>query len=430
MRRKEIILLFAILGILLTTSLANANPKGIGTSNPGDKTAVYGMTDCDLCHTGSAVRNAYGPHGKYTATTNKCAACHVIHIRPGGKIAVNAKLLTDNTVTDVCQFCHDLTASDVAPYSTTRMTSSSDVQSAHRVKGVSAYNGVITDWAGYSEVPGGDQSTGGSATLQAQQGDFSGILLTCNSCHTPHGLNMVKAYLGESTVKASTSPNNVQPGFEVFYLSSRLLKTRLQVDGAVYSDYGSGWCAGCHQGRLRTMGNGRFNHPVNQNATAYDWGAIADARGILENDGTANDVNSGTLLTPAGNKPVSVLVYDFTGSQTSTVWVKMFGNNGIEDLSVLPLVNADPRSNMWYAMTSQDPISGNSRSDGYRYITEYPEGPACQQCHASARNVEQAFSAGANPEVSSFPHISKSKFLLVENNDDLCTNCHGLDNLP
>lgn len=429
MFRNLFIVLLVFLGIILTASSAAAYPKGMGSSNPGDKLATYGASDCELCHANSAVRNAYGPHGGYTATSNYCKTCHVIHTRPGERESVSPKLLPGESVTDTCQFCHDITGSDIAPYSTARMTDPSDIQSAHRVKGITTDNNVINNWIGYNEIPGGDPTTGGSIILDANQGDLSGTQLTCNSCHTPHGLSTIAPYLGESEVKASTSMDNVQPGFEVFYLTTRLLKSILQVDGDVYSDYGSAWCAGCHQGRLSMTGTGNFNHPVNQGASAYNWGIIAEDRGILENGGTADDVNLGTPLTATGKKPISVLVYDFSGAATSA-WVKMMGDNGIETFDVMPKISADPRSNMWYTMDSRDPITGNTRPDGYRPIINYPGGPACQQCHASNRDVEAAFTSGSNPEVSSFPHISVNKYLLIEDNDDLCTNCHGLDNLP
>lgn len=409
-----------------------ANPKGMGSSNPGDKTATYGAGDCQLCHVDSAVKNAYGPHGKYTTGTTHCASCHVIHNKVNGSVrtALNAKLLVGESVTSTCQFCHDLTASDIAPYSTTKMSHSSDLKAAHRIKGITSYNGVIDNWTGYDIVPGGDEASGGNATLDALQGELSGAILTCNSCHTPHGLSMIKPYLGESEIKSSTSLNNVQSGFKVYYLTTRLLKTKLQVGSVVYSEYGSAWCAGCHQGRLHNTGLGYFNHPVDKEAPAYDWGHLAAQRGVLENGATAENINSGTEVTPTGKKPISVVVYDFSGTETTPIWIKMQGNNGVESLNVMPRLKADPRTNMWYTMTAHDSISSDERPDGYRFIDEYPDGPACQQCHASARDVEQAFEVGTNPETTSFPHISKNRYLLIENDDDLCTNCHGLDNLP
>lgn len=62
--------------------------------------------------------------------------------------------------------------------------------------------------------------------------------------------------------------------------------------------------------------------------------------------------------------------------------------------------------------------------------------PYCQQCHEDARNVEATFSASfkdygypppdapTNPEYVTFPHQSTNRALLVEDLDDLCTNCH------
>jgi hypothetical protein len=78
-------------------------------------------------------------------------------------------------------------------------------------------------------------------------------------------------------------------------------------------------------------------------------------------------------------------------------------------------------------------------NDGYSDSTA---DPYCQQCHEDYRDVETDFSASlkdygypapdapTNPEYTAFPHQSIEPEFLVEDGDDLCTNCHDAAVLP
>ena len=78
-------------------------------------------------------------------------------------------------------------------------------------------------------------------------------------------------------------------------------------------------------------------------------------------------------------------------------------------------------------------------NDGY---TDTSDDPYCQQCHEDYRDVESTFSASmkdygypppdapTNPEFTAFPHQTSSEYLLVEEYDDLCLNCHDVVQLP
>jgi hypothetical protein len=160
------------------------------------------------------------------------------------------------------------------------------------------------------------------------------------------------------------------------------------------SAYGSNWCGGCHAGRV---GNSvTHNHPVETtaNTPTYDYGNLWRI-----------STSSSPTSTPA------------------TTSVSQLG-----------------------------PLGGNN--NGYLIVTPRPWGgiihyPICQQCHADPRFVGNLDATGAsakpgtytvtaadglgandNPRVQVFPHESTSTAFLVEQADDLCTNCHAPGSLP
>ena len=83
-----------------------------------------------------------------------------------------------------------------------------------------------------------------------------------------------------------------------------------------------------------------------------------------------------------------------------------------------------------------------------RDVLQDGQGPICQQCHEDSRSIgddpaqQQRIStlngfneqftittadgttSTDNPRFQVFPHESSTARLLVESNDDLCTNCH------
>ncbi|MEN6431103.1 MAG: cytochrome c3 family protein, partial [Coriobacteriales bacterium] len=142
------------------------------------------ITDCTVCHGIASPTTATptGPHGGYTATTDKCASCHQVHAGPSGGVM----LLPAATVKGTCQTCHDGTG-------------------GHGVYGVLAARSVVVTASHSIEttamVPGGDATTGGS-----KLGVFSGEgnTLTCSDCHSPHASNVVEPFTGDRA-RGSTS---------------------------------------------------------------------------------------------------------------------------------------------------------------------------------------------------------------------------------
>ncbi|WP_461570167.1 cytochrome c3 family protein, partial [Thermincola ferriacetica] len=363
MRKLGIIAIMTLCLVMLTAGVAFA-----AHTDKGDRTGWAEMSakGCDACH-GGATKHTSGPHGGYTSTTTRCTACHKVHK------AANAKLLPGATVTEACNFCHDITGTNVAPYFASDIPTA-NIKSAHKVFGTVAGTVYFATY-GSLTIPGGDDATGGNATLNTTgTGDLSATAFTCDSCHTPHALagNVVDKYMGESHVKETT--NSLPAGQMKIYLTNRIL--RRTVNGVdVGATYGSAWCIGCHQGRDNNHA-GVFNHPVNASGKGYD------------------------LLGVAMNNSASWL----NGSNEATVLTKTYA---LVDTNATPAANADlsfdPRSNKWYAMIATDPLNGDAARPDGNVPYAAGTGPSCQQCHASPRDVDSAFWAGFNTEGAGYP---------------------------
>lgn len=368
---KKKVLIIAITFVLLigTTTAASAYKL------PGDRKLP--SNDCIKCHSTASRVNDTGPHGGYTTGTNKCAVCHTVHK------ASSASLLPGATVTAACNYCHDLTGTAAGPYNMTGITTA-EVYGAHKVQG-------INGWTAVSSIPGGDAATGGATVINAAyQGKMSGSTFTCDSCHTPHAIvgTTVEPYLGESQVKKAMEDDDIK-----FFVSSRLLKNKPNGVTNPINQYGTAWCSSCHTGR-DNMG-GVYNHPVYYDGVAYSY---------------LQDITYVNGSSPQKVKDQGYLRMYFMGDINQA------------DSSDMKFTNK------YYRMTSTEPLTGAARdTDGYlNYDSFKGKGPTCQQCHASARDVDKLFGGPGKPARFSFPHLSTNKALLVETGDDFCTNCHGL----
>jgi len=486
-----------------TTGYGTAEQKYVQTIAEG----MY-SNNCAKCHGGKKDGTGYktrqrGPHGGYTTQTKNCQTCHTIHyVGPSTSAYANGKLLLPGaTVTAVCNYCHDLTATAQGPYNMGGVNSL-DTQrtidgtptgtkrvAAHRVVGLTVYGQT---WSNpYNNIPGGDNTTGGGAAIRTgagsvnpAQGRLSTTNFTCDSCHTPHGVAgaTVKSYLGDSHVKngvtqlysGNTAVDGVLPYIDWmeavdYNLTNRLLKkTPNGVTYSVYNEYNAGWCASCHEGRDNNHG-GALNHPVDVTAPGYtylndmkffddDYADLAawlaapttDPAGnpstIQKEIDAGNPVTiKGLILTEKGIEDGKTLA-DLEAEDNKTFYAGRYATSGpnagkyVLSSSVSGFkVKGDPRSMKQYALTDSDALtidgttqSAKKRIDGnFQKIDAFRgKGPACQQCHGSAREVEALFNEHSNPANMSFPHVSKNQDLLVETGDDFCTNCHGLDNLP
>ncbi|HWJ03960.1 MAG TPA: cytochrome c3 family protein, partial [Verrucomicrobiae bacterium] len=397
--------------LLVLTVAGTAFAAANHFTDPGDRTMEITASNCAECHAGAAGHQA-GPHGGYASTTDKCQACHDVH----GK-AENIALLMGVTVTAACQYCHDLTATWAGPYN---MNGLDKVGSAHRVVGIDVYSYIDSEGhaneptTGVTIIPGGNGADGSEGVVTNETNAYtgkdpilSGQVFTCNSCHTPHGVRTVNPYIGESFVKAY----NVN-GDDRLYMTTRLLKQRpnnIAAADAVY-EYTSEWCLGCHQGRDGLTVAETHNHPVNENQKGYQLLELAKQNGWF-----------------GGN--VADLLARGTDADLTNNYVT-YGDGGE--------ISQDPRTNQQFVMTPGDFMNANAPRPLFDPINQakYIDiGPACQQCHGSARDADQSWAfnfdpAAGNPGRASFPHLSRHKALLVEEADDFCTNCHDPNVLP
>ncbi|HEX9094339.1 MAG TPA: cytochrome c3 family protein [Coriobacteriia bacterium] len=224
-------------------------------------------------------------------------------------------------------------------------------------------------------IPGGDDVTGGDRT-QAFGGP--GGTLTCTDCHSPHDNNTVAAFKGDRLRTTAYVP----------VTSDRLLRRRPTGATTATLEYGSDWCMACHRGR-HPVGS-IFSHPVESvqvRADAYVYERVA-----------------ALARTAAVDPP-----------PTSTVTVGKLGSNHSAYLMPVPRVGS-----------------------------QVGHTPICQQCHEDSRDVGKLDATGTigdatafdpaldgvpaagNPRFQNFPHETANRRLLVEVEDDLCSNCHKL----
>lgn len=324
---------------------------------------------CMECHYPGAMGNTgtrWGPHGGYATTTNACKTCHTLHDAPSG-----FKLLPGETIHATCMTCHDGTA-----------TIGEGVYGAISGRGLAVASGHRIETT--SAVPGGNAADGGSATIS-----FAGPggKLTCSDCHSPHGNDCVNPFLGERQ-------RAYRWGIMTLQTQNRLLKRSPTGATTSTASYGSDWCLACHKGRGPGLSEAH-NHPAESKwttATPFIYNNVAR-------------LNAGV-------------------NATATTLGPLAANNG------------------GYLM----PYPRTAEQTGHA--------PICQQCHEDARDVGSLSATGNagtvkpymvgiadgrsltdNPRFQNFPHESTNYRMLVEATstafyDDLCLNCHPVQQLP
>jgi hypothetical protein len=357
--------IFALLSV--TIAFASVTSSAFGWAE-GDVTFDGDVMDCPACHQSELFfPDRAGPHGGYTATTSKCAACHSVHDAPGDGVL----LLPASTIKASCEFCHDGTAG-------------MGVYGAIEARGGTVLGGHSIDAT--NVVPGGDAGTGGSSV-----GSFGGEsgYLSCDDCHSAHDARTVDAFSGER-VRFHASDRS----WLTSWASSKLLK-RLPTGAEDETDvYGSDWCAGCHAGR--SSGGAVHNHPVDSRAStatpfSYDHVAIVTADDSLETTyGTL-----GLLGFPPG------------------IW----HNRGF----VMP----DPRTD---EQAGHAPICQQCHEDS-RVVGE-PGAVVPAEVYRYGDGRTSGDAGTDNPLFQNFPHETENRFMLVETDDNLCLNCHSVSSLP
>jgi len=380
------IVVSAVFAAMLTPALANAfdesttTPPAAQSPTPCDRCHRTGQptrwpTDpaCSRCHNPGAIVS-YGPDLTYMGTgphggyMAASSGCQACHILHDA--TSDDSLLPGQTIRDTCFTCHD-------------GTQGQGVYGAIAARGlpVGGQHRVETT----SVVPGGNASTGGSAAMA-----FSGQggTLTCSDCHSPHGNNVVGRYGSEWRPRTDWFLDALPShGVDLLpddgsLLTTKLLKQRPGDATTPVADYSSDWCIACHKGRASGMA-GVANHPVE------------------------------SVLT------------------TTIAYKRSY------------MFRREPDNNMFLW---QYPRTGDIRREG--------SFPICQQCHEDTRYVGELSADGTsrqsapytitaadgksatdNPRFQNFPHETTGYRLLVEAtttaySDDLCLNCHPLQQLP
>lgn len=361
----------ALLALIVTPAFAWGWAEG-GVYYSGD------AMDCAACHAEEFVfLTREGPHGNYTAATDRCDVCHSVHAGPVGSIS----LLPMSTIKDNCLFCHDGTGG-YGVYGTITARGL-NVGADHSIDVTNA-------------VPGGSASTGGSAVVT-----FGGEsnFLSCDDCHSPHASSVVATFSGERVRFHATDL-----GWLTYWSTSKLLKQRPTGSATTSTAYGSDWCLGCHKGRA--SGGSIMNHPVDSKTSTstpfyYDRVAIVKANDSLE-------TTFGTLG----------LLGAVPGSLTSAIW----HNRGF----VMPY----PRT---AEQAGHAPICQQCHEDS-RVVGD-PGAVAPAQIYRYGDGMTSGDSGTDNPLFQTFPHETQNFRMLVEatataTTDNLCLNCHPAAQLP
>lgn len=334
----------------------------------GDVTFDGDVMDCPACHQSELFfPDRSGPHGGYTATTNKCAACHTVHVTDVNSLA----LLPGPTVKDSCESCHD-------------GTGGAGVYGAIAARGGTVGGGHRIDTT--ATVPGGDESTGGGLE-RSFRGEAG--LMTCSDCHSPHASKVVDPFSGER-IRFHASDR----GWITQWSTSKLLKRLPTGASAETTAYGSDWCAGCHAGRM--SGGAVHNHPVDS-AQTTDTPFVYDRVAIVKTDASLETTfgTLGLLGFPPGTWHNRGYVMPFPRT------VEQEGHAPIcqqchEDSRVVGAVGAV------------------APAEVFRYGDGHTTGDAGTD----------------NPLFQNFPHETQNRRMLVETDDDLCLNCHPVGALP
>lgn len=189
------------------------------------------------------------PHGSYTMTTDKCAACHSTHT------ALSADLLSASTTRALCDSCHtgyqgsdyDAEAGTIkngganTPSLAGGLTITGTVTSAHMID--VSRNPLV--------VPGGANATN--------------TALVCTSCHDPHGSSNYRNF---QEIVTWNGLNYTVSNF------TATLSSPLGAEAVTYLTGSVGACTSCHQDYATRVGgsySSGFRHKMNVmvNAPTY-----------------------------------------------------------------------------------------------------------------------------------------------------------------
>ena len=321
-----------------------------------------------------------------TANQANCGGCHQPY--PTGTLSGIGVHGGYSTTTSDCTQCHTVHAAPsngqlLLPgptYAAMCFTCHDGTQGRGVYGAIAARGLVVTSRHSFETtnvVPGGNPVSGEDATMT-----FEGLnnTLTCVDCHNPHGANTVAPFAGE----------RYRIGGMISPFTNKLLRKNPGSSTTTVSVYGSDWCADCHKGRI--SGTAVHNHPVDSLATTstpFYYSNVA----LLASDAPTSVTVTGTL---AGSNRGYLMPYPRTAKQST-------------HLPICQQCHSDPRT-----AGSLDTTGSIGDAATYTVNTSFIDGTT----------------ASDNPRFQVFPHESTGLNFLVEQNDDLCMNCHPTSQLP
>lgn len=359
----------------------------------GDCTACHGAAaDGSQFGVGYAYSERSGPHAGYTTTTRKCATCHSVHKSPADSVL----LLPAATIVDTCETCHDGTGG-WGVYGVVKQRTGADPGASHRVD--------VTNM-----VPGGHTTTGSELSIS-----FSGAggALICTDCHSPHGADVVTPFLGERRrIRQGLAPRT----------SSRLLRRSPTGSASAVNEYGSDWCLGCHAGRA--SGGAVHNHPVESAATwptdstRFVYDRLAVLNSALATHGTTIGRMAGTAKADGDLLPHTIPFTNDAGNRGFLMpWPRTTGAEGQgTHLPICQQCHEDSRE--------AGDLAADGSATAVPFTGVFGDGLVWDETWVDADATE------ANPLFQNFPHETQNEYMLVEEDDDLCLNCHAMQQLP
>lgn len=366
----------------LTSSIAHGAKHSTGTLKSWNPYSLTDTQQCSACHVDASKRGNYwgGIHNPpfrewgATQTTGDvsvvaaigwCNICHDIHE------ATQQKLLPEQTISDFCFLCHDGTAANL----------DGDLDAGAYLATVATYtaNNIIygqfpSTWTVSRHTVQSNYTNLGTPTSAIPLGDtkvlnFDGseTVLKCTSCHSPHGYRVVATFTSKSLEPTSTASDSDIERAAGNWDRTMILRKNLQ--GVTVSQYGSAWCAACHN---QAAGGTHPDHPIDT-TTEYNW--------FLE----FND--AGDPRWSYEDEPYWLYFFDHTYEATSG---------------------------------APNPLCHSCHDDAAETT----------QSTAGYSLSGKGFTTKTFEYLDNFPHETANDKMLVELGDDLCLNCHVTSVLP
>jgi hypothetical protein len=201
-----------------------------------------------------------------------CNGCHTMHNSQDGALVDpdsplgNQYLLTDADPSDVCLACHShieetLGTDPLAPPPLKGAGNfvyllEDNLNDGHN--GGLAANWIPGDAAGHNLVAPGHGLAADATLTSSPGGTFPASVMSCTSCHDPHGNANFRMLYGASSVQDGlftfTNPAPAAEGLSLFFGSES------QTSHTAYQGGMSTWCSNCH-GDFHNEAGGRLEHP-------------------------------------------------------------------------------------------------------------------------------------------------------------------------